>query len=171
MSSLDILKSRSCWTETCLETIHFKHCDVHFVWAEEYWSWYVTYAATIQHETRYTMGYYSIVVWLQTIVVKLSLCIKQVQNSHCCSSLTITLYLSFFSFYEQTFSISEDSICLKWAFMLHLSQSNYAKDLGKTITLIFTNTNNVLTQVYSDGDYCRTTFVLFNFYGHYKTVW
>ena len=82
------------------------------------------------------------------------LCIKQVQNSHCYSSLTITLYLNFFSFYEQTFSISEDSICLKWAFMLHLSQSNYAKDSGKTITLIFTNTNNVLTQVYSDGDYC-----------------
>lgn len=54
--------------------------------------------------------------------------------------------------------------------MLHLSQSSYAKDLGKTITLIFTNTNNVLTQVYSDGDYCRTTFVLFNLYGHYKTV-
>ena len=41
--------------------------------------------------------------------------------------------------------------------MLNLSQSNYAKDLGKTITLIFTNTNNVLTQVYSDGDYCRMT--------------
>ena len=27
ISQLDNLKSRSCWTETCLETIHIEHCD------------------------------------------------------------------------------------------------------------------------------------------------
>ena len=27
LSQLDNLKSRSCWTETCLETIHIEHCD------------------------------------------------------------------------------------------------------------------------------------------------
>ena len=47
IDQLDNLKSRSCWTKTCLETIHIEHCDVHLTRAEDYWSWYVTYALII----------------------------------------------------------------------------------------------------------------------------